>query len=480
MLAARVLVKPQNNSRTFSTSSIKRSETKTPLSEYFPGTPETGNNKPQPASINKTTLDNGLNVITRNVTGAPISNLSLFVEAGSRYENKYNAGTSHFISQLGFRDTTKSSELLRVRLLESTGADLSVSAGRENITYNLEGLSGVVPTVLNDFFEALYPRLHRLDVEDERENIKRYTQDFVSSPDLVVNETLHQVAFGSRTLGNSLVCPPHNINISNKLITEFMDNYYHPNRMTLVALNYDHSELVDMAKEAMGDKAKGTQESPNPASYVGGEVFMNELRVAHPEENLKAHVALGFKGSEFKSSKYAALAVLQSIIGSGSSQYRGTTRDANTRLGRIASESSSYLNASTFNMNYSDAGLFGVHAIVDPHNASKSITSIVDELAKTASSVSESELGRAKNVAKLNFLSSMERRHVMVDALYRQSRIGDVSEEFTANVLQQIDSIDLPTVKQVAEETFKSKPSYVAYGDLYDLPDAQDVSKQLS
>lgn len=478
-MLARVSRKPTTSARSFSTTQQKNASA-TPLSQYFPGTPDMKGSAPEPAMTRKTTLDNGLTIVTRNVTGAPISNLSLFVEAGSRYEDKSNAGTSHFIAQLGFKDTTVSSELLRVRLLESTGADVSVSAGRENITYNLEGLSGAVPTVVGDFFEALYPRLHRLDVDAEREDIKHYIEDFVSSPDLVVNEALHQVAFGSKTLGNHLVCPPHNTSLSNKALVDFMNKLYTPDRMTLVALNYNHDELVGMTKEALGSEKRGSNVQRDTASYVGGEVMMNELRVAHPEENLQTHLAIGFQGSSFSGPNYATFAVLQSILGNGASSYRPSTRGSGSRLANVAASTGGRIDTSAFNMAYSDAGIFGVHAVVDPKVANKAVNAIAGEIANTASSVSEAEVARAKAVAKFNFLSSIEQRNATVDAIYRQSRMGEVDNDLTNAIVKQIDAVDVPTVKRVAEEMLKSTPSYVAYGDLSNLPDARDIAKTLS
>lgn len=463
--------------RNFSTSRVSR---KTPLSEFFPGTPEfTESYTAKPAQIKVTKLDNGLTVITKNSFNSPITKMSLFVDAGSRFENNANAGVSHFIAQLGFKDTTKSSELLRVRLLESTGGNFSVAADRENIVYTMEGLSPIVPTAVTDMFESLYPRLHRLDVAAERDGMKAALEDALSSPTVVLNEALHQTAFGNSGLGNALFCPPHNVSLSNKAIVEYMNKHYQPNRMTLVALDYDHDKLVHFAQEAIGGEKTTATVEKSASEYVGGVTMLNELRVAHPEEELRTQVALGFQGVSHSSADAAAAAVLQATLGGGATIYQASNRNSGSKLSSVT-ESAGILTSQAFNINYSDNGLFGVHALLNPAQAHKGILALAQSLASTASGVSEADLARAKKVAKFNIFSTLEQRSAQIDALYRTHTTGKDVSSFEGSLASQIDGVTLSDVKRVAENIFKSKVTYVAHGDLGAVPSLKEVAAQLS
>ncbi|MCH8865190.1 MAG: insulinase family protein, partial [Chloroflexi bacterium] len=55
----------------------------------------------------KTTLDNGLCLVTSSMPHTRSVSMSIFIHAGSRHETKSQAGISHFIEHLCFRGTTK-------------------------------------------------------------------------------------------------------------------------------------------------------------------------------------------------------------------------------------------------------------------------------------------------------------------------------------------------------------------------------------
>ena len=55
----------------------------------------------------KTTLDNGLRVITSHMPHTHSVCIAIFINIGSRYESDTEAGTSHFIEHILFRGTQK-------------------------------------------------------------------------------------------------------------------------------------------------------------------------------------------------------------------------------------------------------------------------------------------------------------------------------------------------------------------------------------
>src|ERR671918_1542395 len=71
-------------------------ELKLPATPAFPDTEYT-----------KTTLDNGLRVITSPMPHTRSVAVSIYVGAGSRYETEAEAGISHFIEHLCFKGTRK-------------------------------------------------------------------------------------------------------------------------------------------------------------------------------------------------------------------------------------------------------------------------------------------------------------------------------------------------------------------------------------
>ena len=74
-------------------------------------------------NFKKTTLPNGLRIITVPTKGNPSVTVMVLVETGSNYEKKSENGLSHFLEHMMFKGTTKrpSSKIIH-RELDNMGA----------------------------------------------------------------------------------------------------------------------------------------------------------------------------------------------------------------------------------------------------------------------------------------------------------------------------------------------------------------------
>ena len=57
--------------------------------------------------LHKTTLDNGLTVLVKEMPGTRVATVQIWVKAGSVYENTDEAGITHFIEHMIFKGTKK-------------------------------------------------------------------------------------------------------------------------------------------------------------------------------------------------------------------------------------------------------------------------------------------------------------------------------------------------------------------------------------
>ena len=95
----------------------------------------------------KTTLDNGLRVITATMPHTQAVSLNLFIGVGSRYEAGAEAGISHFIEHLLFKGTAK-----RPTAREIAGA-IDIDGPKELIISNCAAILEEIDLV----------RLHQVD-----------------------------------------------------------------------------------------------------------------------------------------------------------------------------------------------------------------------------------------------------------------------------------------------------------------------------
>ena len=114
--------------------------------------------------------------------------------------------------------------------------------------------------------------MERQSIKFELDNVKNGPNSDVWTTDLI-----HQAAYRANTLGLPSLCPEENIGtIEREELAEYMTTYYHPSRMVLAAVNVDHNEFVDLARNWFGQASlvpgQGDRVDRSLSQYTGGGV----------------------------------------------------------------------------------------------------------------------------------------------------------------------------------------------------------------
>merc|ERR1719198_1192574 len=83
-----------------------------------------------------TTLSNGLRVATKETFGE-LASVGICIDAGVRSETPETAGAAHILEQLAMTGTKKRPQAKFEAEIESIGASLSASTGRDSSTFQL-------------------------------------------------------------------------------------------------------------------------------------------------------------------------------------------------------------------------------------------------------------------------------------------------------------------------------------------------------
>src|SRR3989344_8211024 len=87
-------------------------------------------------NFKKTTLSNGLRIITVSTKGNPATTVMVMAEVGSKYETKTENGLSHFIEHMCFKGTLKRpSSAIVNKELDAMGAMSNAMTGEEYTGY---------------------------------------------------------------------------------------------------------------------------------------------------------------------------------------------------------------------------------------------------------------------------------------------------------------------------------------------------------
>lgn len=208
----------------------------------------------------------------------PVSQLSLVVKAGSRYQPA--PGVARVLEKFAYRNTEERSALRLVRETELLGGQLSTQLNRENLVLTAKFLREDLPyfvKALGDVAKSTVFRPHEL-VEDVAPLTKlEYSIVRSSKPDVVAMEAAHEAVF-RKGLGNSLYANLDVTPVTLDAVKTFGKEAYTKSNVKLVASGVVPDDLNDLVEKHFKHLSSGAAlESPASTFYAG------EARIPAPE-----------------------------------------------------------------------------------------------------------------------------------------------------------------------------------------------------
>merc|ERR1712151_40653 len=345
--------------------------------------------------------------------------LGLFVSAGSRFESTANFGVSHMVELMAYKSTAHLSHLRTVKTLEQLGAagSSTCKAGPEEILYEVSVMREYVPLVVPLMIgNVLFPRLLPWEVKAAHGKVKEARTALEQDPDAMVSELLHKAAYCNNTLGYSALASERSMPyFTPETIRSYMLDHFAPERMVLVGVNVEHTELSKWAMRSFADyNAIPMKKRDVPkAAYTGGDL---RLEGSSPF----CHLAVGLESVPWGQQELAPVALLQTILGGGSVVNSSPGAGVTSRLAtQVLKQNPHVESCSAFNTSYSDSGLFGVYGVSHPDKAGDMCAGIAKTLTGLKSVTGE-ELTRAKAVLKGNLLRQLDDDTVLMQDMGTQ------------------------------------------------------------
>lgn len=361
-------------------------------------------------------LDNGIRVATED-SGAATATVGLWIDAGSRYENSKNNGVAHFLEHMAFKGTSKRSQTDLELLVENMGAHLNAYTSREQTVFYAKCLANDVPAAVEILADIIQnSSLAEPEIERERGVILREMQDVESNLQEVVFDHLHATAFQGTPLGQTILGPTKNIKkISKADLQNYIKTHYQPARIVLAgAGGVEHEKLVELAnKNFSGLKNTVTDVELSHCRYTG-----SEIRVRDDSMPL-AHVAIAVEGAGWTDADNIPLMVANTLIGAWDRSQGGGMNNASF-LARAASAGNLCHSFQSFNTCYKDTGLWGIYFVAEPLQLDDMVHNIQSEWMKLCTSVTDSEVTRAKNLLKTNMLLQLDGTTPVCEDIGRQ------------------------------------------------------------
>ncbi|MFC2047502.1 M16 family metallopeptidase [Chloroflexota bacterium] len=390
----------------------------------------------------KTTLDNGLRILTAAMPHSKSVSICIFVGVGSRYETDAEAGISHFIEHLCFKGTPKRPTAWEIsKAIEGVGGILNAGTDKELTVYWCKVAQSHFPLALDVLVDILlHSSFDPVELEKERQVIIEEIHMYKDAPQQRVNMLIDDLLWPKHPLGRDIAGSKESVSaITRDMICNYLANQYQPtNTVVTVAGNLTHQEVVTAVNQAIGDWA-GQEEHSGYLAYTntqGRQVFV-EAR-----DTEQSHLCLALPGLSLVHPKRFTLALLNVILGEGMSSRLFT--EIRDKLGLAYSIQSSV-------EHFLDSGSVTIYAGMEAQNLQVAVKAIIEQLAKLKKPISEAELSKAKEQSKGRLILRMEDSRNVASWAGGQEilteRILSVDQ-----VISIIDTITTEELSQLAQE----------------------------
>ncbi len=390
----------------------------------------------------QTTLTNGLRIVCETMPDVHSVSIGIWVGAGSRHEDAYYSGISHFAEHMLFKGTTKRTAKQIAEEIDAVGGQLNAFTTKEYTCFYAKVLShhfmfGV--DLLSDMI--INSTCNATDLEREKLVILEEIKSFEDSPDEIIHDLLAHEILKEHPLGRAILGTPETVKrIDREILLSYLrDNYTADNIVFAVAGNVQFSQVVAAVEEHLSSlQGKIQRELPMiPKSDTG--------LIIRAKETEQVHLCLGMRGVERKNSDKFGVFVLDSILGgSVSSRLFQQLREEHGLVYATGSSHAAYL----------DTGIFTIYAGTSYDNFEQVVVLIKTELNKLCQEkIDAKELRRAKEQLKGNLLLSLE------NSCNRMSRIAK-NELFRDRLLtpeeivEQIEMVTSEDILRIARNLF--------------------------
>ena len=389
----------------------------------------------------KTTLANGLRILTSAMPHTRSASIILYYGVGQRYEPQEITGISHFIEHMLFKGTQKRPTPQEIsEAIEGLGGSLNASTGREYTNYYAVVPSQHLPLALDVLTDMLAgSRFEAAEIDKERQVIIEEINSIFDSPPDLVNQLIEETMWGDQPIGRDIAGSRETVTaITRDRMLGFMAAHYVPQvSVVSVAGQVDHDQVVGLVEEAFG----GQDGSKAPPTFAPAASDQTATRVhIFSKDTEQTNVCIGVPALSYTDPERYVQQMLDGVLGSGMS----------SRLFiEIREKRALAYSVGSYAQSYRDVGGFVVHAAVDNERVDSCVEGVLHQLDRMRQEpVSVTELQKVKEYHKGHLLLALEssravaawggRQELLLDRIYT---VDEVVEEIDAVTPQQVQSL---------------------------------------
>lgn len=397
------------------------------------------------SGLRRTTLPNGLTVLSEYMPGVRSVAIGAWVRAASLHESRDRMGVSHLLEHMVFKGTRRRSARDIALSLECLGGSLDAYTSREHTVYQARVLDehlGIAVDVLGDL--VFEPLLRDTDLALERNVVLEEIAMVEDTPDDLVFELHNEALWGDHPLGYSILGTRQTVaGLDVGALRDLHSAAYHPGQLVVAAAGHvEHEQLLELlARAGWTDRAPAPGREfqvPAPLPQGPGRSHVNR-------KGSQTHIVLGSPTIGHGDPRRHAMVLLSLILGGGMS----------SRLfQRVREELGLAYAVYSFQTFYAEHGVHGVYVGTAPGTATAALGAIEEELASVAASgLTEDEIAQGKGQLKGQLTLSLESPAAR---MYRAAGVVLYGEPYRTldEMLAIVDGIEADTIRAVARDFF--------------------------
>jgi len=393
----------------------------------------------------KTTLSNGLRIVTSYMPHAQSVNLGLYVATGARYEDESQSGASHFIEHMVFKGTEKRPTAQDIALaIEGVGGVLNASTDAELTVYYArvpyQHFSLAMDVLADLILNPLFPPE---EMEKELRVILEEIKMSMDAPQDWVHHLFDRLMWPDNPLGRDVAGLLESVQALSReaLISRLRTHYGPGNTVVAAAGRVEHQTVVDEAQRQLGEWSAGRSFPYEPVGEMKGQPeLVVEIRPIEQD-----NFCVGVPGLSRDDPDRFTLGFLNTVLGEGMSSR--LFQELRERWGLA------YL-ISSYNRFFHDTGVSAVYGCVAPSRMEEALRLVLEEWDRLRGDlVSDDELSKVKEFTRGRLQLSAENTSSVGSWLGGQEALRD--EILTVEeVMEIIDAITADDVRRVARRVF--------------------------
>jgi predicted Zn-dependent peptidase len=394
----------------------------------------------------KTTLPNGVRVVTSSMEHVRSITLQFNYRVGSRDEEESQAGIAHFIEHMLFKGTRrrKNSQAI-TEAIEDIGGSIDAGTSRETTGYSVRVPYDSLTIGFDVMSDMMRKSLFRKqDIEKEREVITEEIRGINDIPDEVVGELIDRTVWGDAPVGRPIAGSEETVAaLTKEMLTIFLRKTYTAERLVISAAGkVRHEDVVELADGAFGDLA--ACDDRRDAPYVPPPQTTPRVALVGREIE-QANLSLAVQAISYSDPRKYAQYLLHIILG-------GTM--SSRLFMRIREDLGLAYNVGSYFPTLVDVGWGTIYAGVDPDKAEQAVSAILDELARLRTEpVTQAEFARARRYVTGSLLMGLEGSAPVASWIgMRELLLGDILTP--EEVVAHYNAVTIEDVQALASELF--------------------------